>query len=209
MEIHILIQTLGKQKNGITATNYEPYQSYSKTLQTSPLRSLPTGVKDTIEEDGIHRRVGRVVLDGSENWAASGTSTSGIYRPVCLVLNGIIKAPSLPSTSPAILCDYYKAITNNQSYTKTEGISIATSGRIEIYDSNYNTDDISLYKEWLSTHNTEVLYELEEEVIEPLTQNQATTMLDIIKTGSYEGTTNIYTDEDVKPTIKADYYKKK
>ena len=115
----------------------------------------------------------------------------------------------MPSTSPAILCDYYKAITNNQSYTKTEGISIATSGRIEIYDSNYNTDDISLYKEWLSTHNTEVLYELEEEVIEPLTQNQATTMLDIIKTGSYEGTTNIYTDEDVKPTIKADYYKKK
>ena len=33
-------------------------------------------------------------------------------------------------------------------------------------------------------------------------------MLDIIKTGSYEGTTNIYTDEDVKPTIGVDYYKK-
>ena len=33
-------------------------------------------------------------------------------------------------------------------------------------------------------------------------------MLDIIKTGSYEGTTNIYTDEDVKPTIGVGYYKK-
>ena len=33
-------------------------------------------------------------------------------------------------------------------------------------------------------------------------------MLDIIKRGSYEGTTNIYTDEDVKPTIGVDYYKK-
>lgn len=49
-------------------TSYEPYQGNDYTIQTEPLRSLPNGVKDTIEEDGIHRRVGRVVLDGSENW---------------------------------------------------------------------------------------------------------------------------------------------
>ena len=61
----------------------------------------------------------------------------------------------------------------------------------------------------LEAGDYEIIYELEEETIEPLTQQQANTMLDIIKTGSYEGTTNIYTDEDVKPTMKVDYYKKK
>ena len=60
----------------------------------------------------------------------------------------------------------------------------------------------------LEAGDYEIIYELEQETIEPLTQNQATTMLDIIKTGSYEGTTNIYTDEDVKPTIGVGYYKK-
>ena len=51
---------------GTEESSYEPYQANDYTFQTEPLRSLPNGVKDTIEADGIHRRVGRVVLDGSE-----------------------------------------------------------------------------------------------------------------------------------------------
>lgn len=49
-------------------SDYEPYQGNDYTIQTEPLRSLPNGVKDTIEADGIHRRVGRIVLDGTEPW---------------------------------------------------------------------------------------------------------------------------------------------
>lgn len=96
----------------------------------------------------------------------------------------------------------------DNTYSLQTGICIATNGAIIIYDENLKQYTVENFKTWLSTHNTEVLYELTTEIIEPLTQNQATTMLDIIKTGSYEGTTNIYTDEDVKPTMKVDYYKK-
>lgn len=155
-----------------------------------------------ITEPSLIKVTGKIVLDGSESWGISGTSTSGIYRPVCSALNGIIKAPSSPNISPAILCNYYNAITNNQSYTKTEGISIATSGRIEIYDSNYDTDDISLYKDWLSTHNTEVIYVLAEPEITPLSSLNS----EALKTlETYEPISNVYTNNKLLGTLDLDY----
>lgn len=181
---------------------YEPYQTpYDYTIQTEPLRSLPNGVKDTIEADGIHRRVGRVVLDGSENWD-NYTAVSGNIVQCRLMLSSNCK-------SRVGLSDRFLVIAD---YSATEHIVIGGALNnavfIHINKSRLSTEDITGFKTWLSTHNLEVLYPLAEEVIEPLTQNQATTMLDIIKTGSYEGTTNIYTDEDVKPTIGVEYYKK-
>ena len=106
------------------------------------------------------------------------------------------------------LSDRFLVIAN---YSATEHIVIGgglNAVFIHINKSRLSTEDITGFKNWLSNNNIELLYELATEIIEPLTQNQATTMLDIIKTGSYEGTTNIYTDEDVKPTIGVGYYKK-
>lgn len=197
------------EENSIV-TAYEPYQGYDKTIQTEPLRSLPNGVKDTIEDNGIHRRVGRVVLDGSEdeNWALSGTNTTGYYRFSSDIINNIVEKPSLNSQVVDILSNNYMKKSADNTYSLQTGICIATNGAIIIYDDNLKQYTVENFKTWLSTHNTEVLYPLATEEIEPLTQNQATTMLDIIKTGSYEGTTNIFTDEDVKPTMKVGYYKK-
>lgn len=184
-------------EEGSTATVYEPYQTpHDYTIQTEPLRSLPNGVKDTIEADGIHRRVGRVVLDGSEGWRITTNLHDGFVRYY-------ISGYNIGSTSA--LSDYF--LVKDTTSTSTENIlECRTNGSILI-NTNVATT-LEDFKTWLSTHNTEVLYELAEEVIEPLTQNQATTYLDIIKTGSYEGTTNIYTDEDVKPTTGVGYYKK-
>lgn len=44
-------------EEGDTATDYEPYFSKDYVIPTAPLRSLPNGTKDTIEEDGIHRKI--------------------------------------------------------------------------------------------------------------------------------------------------------
>ena len=182
-------------------TSYEPYQSNDYTFQTEPLRSLPNGVKDTIEADGIHRRVGRVVLDGTENWD-NYTAVSGNIVQCRLMLSSNCK-------SRVGLSDRFLVIAD---YSATEHIVIGGALNnavfIHINKSRLSTEDITGFKNWLSNNNIELLYELATEIIEPLTQNQATTMLDIIKTGSYEGTTNIYTDEDVKPTIGVGYYKK-
>ena len=187
-------------EQGIQATNYEPYQTpHDYTIQTSPLRSLPNGVKDTIEDDGIHRRVGRLLLNGSENYS---------YNASWNYTNTNAYIYSLGNTSTNLLSNYFKY--NSYAYGNdiSGSMCIAWGNNLLLRIDKTIASDVNAFKTWLSTHNTEVLYPLTEEVIEPLTQNQATTYLDIIKTGSYEGTTNIYTDEDVKPTMKAGYYKK-
>ena len=60
-----------------TATSYEPYQSQTVDidLQGNELCSLPNGTKDElVVENGIAKiikRIGKVVLDGSESWSLS------------------------------------------------------------------------------------------------------------------------------------------
>lgn len=202
-----------KFEKGSTATPYSPYnqgtvtikqrgttESDDYTLQTSPLRSLPNGVKDTIEEDGIHRRVGRVVLDGSESsWSSYSQGFQYTYN---------ISISDCKVGYQKSLCSHFK--NSNQTWEPANGKVGQYSDHPTITNKYFNTDKSTLasWKEWLQQNPITLIYELAEEVIEPLTQNQATTMLDIIKTGSYEGTTNIYTDEDVKPTIGVGYYKK-
>ena len=181
--------------------NYEPYRANDYTIQTEPLRSLPNGVKDS-KDTKQHTRVGVKVFDGSvdENWQNFTTVSGNIVQAMIPILN---------FGSRVALSDLFPTTTD---YSATEHIvvgSTLTSLYVHIDKTRLNTEDITGFKTWLSNNPLTVQYELATEIIEPLTQNQATTMLDIIKTGSYEGTTNIYTDEDVKPTIKVDYYKKK
>lgn len=192
-------------KNGRTPTPYEPYNANDYTIQTEPLRSLPNGVKDTIEADGIHRRVGRVVFEGSnsESWSRGGNS-KGLYYYYTSITDKVKGDILLCNTFSYLDNSTFWTTSNAQNAITTEANNRIVGIMLEDQTITTNTD----FKTWLSTHNTEVLYPLAEEIIEPLTQNQATTMLDIIKTGSYEGTTNIDTDEDVKPTIGVNYYKK-
>ena len=194
-------------EQGSTATLYEPYQANDYTIQTEPLRSLPNGVKDTIEADGIHRRVGRVILDGTENWDIYNTIIF-LYVENCVQTANTTDIPDFVCNN--FIANSYTALSTTQSnnYIGPNTIGNAINQRGFCFRNNANFSTVADCKTWLATHNTEVLYPLATEVIEPLTQNQATTMLDIIKTGSYEGTTNIYTDEDVKPTIGVGYYKK-
>lgn len=214
----IIITDFKIQKNKITP--YSPYnqgtvtikqrgttENNDYTIQTEPLRSLPNGVKDTIEVDGIHRRVGVQIFDGTENWGLSGLSTNNQY----FLDISDIKQIGAGENDPVLISNYLPYLKGVTGYSNNNvnGISGWDSKQIRIsLDISIVNRNINNFKTWLSNHNVFVQYPLDQEIIEPLTQNQATTMLDIIKTGSYEGTTNIYTDEDVKPTIKVDYYKK-
>ena len=140
--------------------NYEPYKVNSYAIPLSqPLRSLPNGVKDTIEEDGIHRRVGSVVLDGSEDWKLNA-STSDYYEFVYYSLN------------PNAVDAYINAISNYFSNTVNNRIICKKNSMLVRVPLSANITSVDEFKTWLSTHNVEVQYELSEEVIEPLTEEQ-------------------------------------
>lgn len=204
-----------KIQKGTTTTPYSPYnqgtvtikqrgttENNNYTFQTEPLRSLPNGVKDTIEADGIHRRVGRIVLDENNiNIVTNFGYRNNMPRVYILKTNLGYKTSW---DQNICLMNKYKEINAISSIATGTFASNFTQNYVEIFNENFT--DLETAKGILL--GTEISCQLAEEVIEPLTQNQATTMLDIIKTGSYEGTTNIYTDEDVKPTIGVGYYKK-
>lgn len=201
-----------KLQKGTVATPYSPYnqgtvtikqrgttENNDYTIQTEPLRSLPNGVKDTIEADGIHRRI-RVL-----NLPIADMNNTEDYPGWNNLPEFVAQFPNqneLLKNVTNFMCNIVQ--NNNPSI----GINTKGMGTLWLPKGIFGLTQ-SQWKEQYPNLAVEIQYQLNEEVIEPLTQNQATTMLDIIKTGSYEDTTNIYTDEDVKPTMKVDYYKKK
>ena len=189
-------------KDIITIKQRGTTESNDYFIQTSPLCSLPNGVKNTIELDGIHRRVGRKFLQATD---LHDIVTTGTIPYVRIAKNTLGMVSGTFANNTARMKSY--KITGNVNYSNTNNGEFNTYWDrfyLAIFDNRFT--DLATAKQLLE--GEEIIYELATEVIEPLTQNQATTMLDIIKTGSYEGTTNIYTDEDVKPTIGVGYYKK-
>ena len=200
-----------KLQKGTVTTPYSPYnqgtvtikqrgktESNDYTIQTEPLRSLPNGVKDTIEADGIHRRVGVF------NFAIADMNNLEDYPGWKNLPELVAQFPNqneLLKNVTSFMCNF---VQNNDPSIR---INTNATGILWLEKVFFGLTQ-SQWKEQYPDLVVKIQYQLSEEAIEPLTQQQATTMLDIIKTGSYEGTTNIHTDEDVKPTIGVDYYKK-
>jgi len=202
-----------KLQKGTVAT---PYSEYGKgtitikqnntiyyTLPTEPLRSLPNGVKDTIEKDGIHRRVGRVVLDGSEDWIFHNGNPN--YPEFKLSNfsngNGVNDTIIYP-----LLCNYFVSTPQTVVFNGGEGIQLLGGNINAIYLCPGVPITLADFKTWLSTHNTEVIYELAEEVIEPFTEEQYN-ILSTICTVPTTIKRNIFTTTDeLSPIIQVTQY---
>lgn len=174
-----MAQTIQVEK-GASASNYEPYgtQWY------------------------IHKEIGKVVLNGSEEWSYSSTDTTGIVRMLTTILNGIGKGSGGNVVSP-IFCNNYKACSPNQTYLRNIGMSMSTVGNIEIYDSSYNeSSSVTNFKTWLSTHNTIVYYVLNTPTYTTITDTTLISQLEALKGAmSYKGQTNIIQVPYDKPFV--------
>lgn len=185
-------------------------ENYNYTFITKPLRSLPNGVRDSLEDDGIHRRVGRVVLDGTENWSLN--SSSGDSYRYWLNSNGFkniftnIVLGSEVNLTSKLLCNYFsQSLFSNTNIGK---FSINNLNENNWFLLNVNISTLADFKTWLSTHNTEVLYELETEIIEPYTEEQQEQYNKIKELYTFDGTTNIYSTDVVPPYLQIQYYMK-
>lgn len=174
-------------EEGTEATDYEEYFNKTYTLPLSkPLRSLSDDIKDTkdtFEIDGIHERIGKIIL--TENDIALGGSYENIiYAQISKPLDFIGYGNY----------SYYKLLSNK-----------ALSQRVRKYD------DINLINKILTEPGTTyfwvgfpigttlaemktqlngmiILYELKEEIIEPYTDEQK----EIISSMVTEKGTNIF-----------------
>lgn len=187
-------------ERGSIVTEYEPYQSSSLNItipENEFIGKLNDTYKDTLnvvyKDDGhyhlmLNKMIGKVVLDGSENWT---NYTSGDNIVFYIEKNDT--AYGSTSNNPIISSHFIS------KYEATNG-KIFLSGnvhRINICSSEFAT--LGIFKTWLSTHNVEVYYALATPY--ELDLGIVDTLL------SYDKITNIFTDSDLYPVINVKYYK--
>lgn len=180
--------------SSIIDDTYEPYKSVSSLfVLDQPLRSLPNGVKDELViENGrakIIKRVGKVVLDGSESgWLTEIVSSTN--------KNAYINISNAKSTINAVIyCNYFKYEKNMTTFGQ------ARFGRINnnliFYNGVTEFETLQLWKSWLSTHNTEVLYELAEPYTVDL--GEVTTL------STFKGVNNVSLDANMQTNMSLTY----
>lgn len=152
-------------EEGETATAYEPYQesTYSYILD-EPLRQLPNGVADSIDlETGVlTRRVGKVVLDGREDWTKISWQT--LDNTILFRLNSTeVKNESWGRIT--MISDRFIGLNPEDVWAiDVEGVGAGTAVgdgiSIRILKSKLETEDVAGFKTWLQANPTTVYYEL-------------------------------------------------
>ena len=213
----------GKKIDTRVYTQIERYikvTPYEQHLETQITANLPEGefigkindtYKDTIkieynEEDGqyhlvLNKMISKFVLDGSENIIYYTETKKPLFFIITTNLSD--KIDYLQESGLTCYCNYFAG--KGQVYNFDDVYNLGNNviafrnsyKRLVIRDDRYiNAID---FKNWLSTHNTEVYYVLET----PYTVDLGVVDMPL----SYDEITNIFTDSDLLPKINAKYYR--
>ena len=165
---------------------HTPYLD-KKQISTT-LRSLPNGVKDTIEKRGNKyvkvQRCGEVTLNGSENWELGGQANDVTIKPT-LFLTDMNLGNLGNAVDTNLFCDKFKAHSIYDSTNLVEGIYISSSNtmHIRISKAKLSSTDLVGFKTWLKSNPITVVYELKTPIItelpnfNPQTYSDNTTLL--------------------------------
>lgn len=146
-----------------STTNFEPYQEdRTQVLLDEPLMKLPNGVYDEITKDGkLIKRVGKVVLNGSESWGLNADLGNGRSQFVSPVIQSKVK----PNNQLNIIND--KLVVKREE--TSNGIWLYSYLNQNTYYTNivvhYNITNIPEFKQWLSANPITVYYELSTPII--------------------------------------------
>lgn len=164
------------------------------------LRSLPNGIKDYLAEDGIHKNVGIIILNGSggtnENYfkATDNKFSLGVNTEKGLLLKNL-KTDNLKIS---VLSDKFLGVSWNIMNATIEGWQIALR-----QDGSYTylrllttgIEDTKALETFLQNNNAIVEYPLAKEEIIPYTQEQQAVIDKILYT--YKNVTNISVDDEL------------
>lgn len=136
---------------------YAPYQDKRVQLTLNePLMSLPNGVYDEIVGNKVIRRIGKVILDGSENWSTNHNQHATLKWHS--LDNHITLKGDNDSSARHIICDKLTVSDANLYHVEIQGIFLEKtregSSRIQI---NSTESDI---RAWLKRNPVTFYYEL-------------------------------------------------
>ena len=170
---------------------------------TFPLGNEKLMLGDYLADDGIHHVRGQMVLNGSENWQDADASSVGYSKKFLGIINEF-------KMRTEIICTHFKnlttiADTNNTSIIGKAGVSYWGNNHIYFGVEKQTTEE---WKAWLAEqYENEKPVILEyirpEEVIVPYTSAQQTAYNQIKQSLSYEGQTNISSNQNAIFNVEA------
>lgn len=185
---------------GDTIPTYEDYKT--NILETSNdvvLRGLPNGIKDSYDclTGEYVRRVGEIVLNGSEDWAFQNGTWVAINNTL-MFKHGVVTMKGLTqqenNSNRELLCDKQKVFSSNSLWnTGEEGIFKGMETRdirLRVLKSHLSTEDVNGLKLYLQANPITIQYELAEPIvttIEPSTTPFAYENGHIILESGHEG----------------------
>lgn len=155
------------EKNS-TATSYEPYQENVSNIDLQGNELCSNGnVKDELfVENGkakIIKKIGKVVLDGSENWVLNEKGAD--YTRYALNITDLVSVETQNNKIYAI-SNCFIGSTGNETVSPLSDanrICVVSNKRLLIKTIDNNLFSLNNFKTWLSTHNTIVYYQLAQE----------------------------------------------
>lgn len=194
-------------EKGDKASEFEPYQETRVRINLPDgefIGKLDDTYKDTLkveynEEDGqyhlvLNKMIGKIVLNGSETFYINAYAQTLGYN--IFVYKGLTN--SLANGDNSCKSNYFIHYSWGQFDSK-DAIYQNSNWIMFKCDSLNIGNDIDKFKEWLSTHNTEVYY--------PLATPYEIDLGIVDTLLSYDEVTNIFTDSDLYPVINVKYYK--
>ena len=156
-----------------------------------PLRSLPNGVCDTIEENKLVQRVGKVVLDGNEDWIFQSCNAegNGILNIFFIIQDLKIKEKQF------IICDKYIQQNTTIANTTNEGVFVNEEKRLYLRLFTSKATTVEEAKEYIKNNPFVVYYELETPIETEITPDKIPPFL--LK----EGLTTLKSTNNITPQI--------
>lgn len=154
---------------GEPKSEFVPFTGFETTTVelNQPLRELPNGVKDTIENGVVTRRVGEITYDGSgdENWNFDTT-----YKYAAIDINGVT---GYNIAVKNILCDKLYVINSNGSISDSTNVirygSSNNNNKVLYVRIDDTITSVSGFKTWLQSNPITVWYELAAPTTEQIT----------------------------------------
>lgn len=174
---------------GSTATDYEPYQGQEFEVNLGSIELAKIGdYQDRIyKEDSkwyIEKKVGKVVLDGSENWSSSG-QTNGFVCVYSQSGSPFYGKLALGNPSYQSMCDHFEFQPNGTTWTGLGKCGFNSAGAFWLQ--NTQPGDIIA---WLASNPTTVYYALATPTTTEITNEALLSQLNFIA-NLYGGTNNI------------------
>lgn len=195
------------EEGDIYSSYVQPQSHKTEILLDEPLRSLPNGVCDEIVGNQLIRRIGEIKLNGKEEtwrmWTQFVTETHASFYVNVSVDFGMSTYPNSAfgnTLQSSFKSNFFNSDESVPSNDSIEGICVNNASPnyigIRILKERLITPDVNGFKQWLSNNLVEIIFQLEEPIIEELPNR--------ITLQGFDDTT-MYIENSITPTVSYGY----